>query len=275
MVKIAARPTAVMAYQVLFRDIGRFVWLGGGWMTCVLACVVVKMLPWPDKLFSLLVVATILVVAVGSAAISVSWYRAILLDETSWGIIPMNFGARQLRYLGYQSVIALILGVPITLLCQVLGAQGWWAAAFSFLRHDPFHPMALLSLIGTLSALLLSILASFRIAARLMLALAAVAIDEPGRLLRESWQHTRNDAAALFYGWLACILPVAALWTALAIVLTHTLGDLAGSVIELLAYLCYFIALGLTAGFFAYVFAQYDEGGVAEDVGELEALPAQ
>lgn len=275
MVKIAAKPTAVMAYQVLFRDIGRFVWLGGGWMTCVLGCVVVKMLPWPDKFFSLLVLATVLVVAVGSAAISVSWYRAILLDETSWGIIPMNFGARQLRYFGYQSVVALVLAGPVTLFCLVLGAQAWWTAAFSFLRHDPLHPMALLSLVGTLLALLLAILASFRIAARLMLALAAAAIDEPGRLLRESWQHTRNDAAALFYGWLACILPVAALWTALAIVLTRTLGSLAGSIIELLAYLCYFIALGLTAGFFAYVFAQYAEGGIAEETGELGALPAQ
>ncbi len=275
MVRIAARPTAMMAYRVLLRDFGRFVWLGGGWMTCVLACVVVKMLPWPTGLFSLLVAATVLVVAVASAAASVSWYRAILLDETSWGVIPMEFGARQLRYFGYQSAIAVILGAPITLLCLVFSTDIWWAAAFSFLHRGPFHPLALLILVGSLLALSLAVLASFRIAARLMLALAAAAIDETGRLLRESWQHTRNDAPALFYGWIGCILPVGVLWTALAVVLTRTLGDLAGPVLELLAYLCYFIALGLTAGFFAYVFAQYAEGPIAEEAGEPAALPAQ
>ena len=56
MVAIPAWPTAAMAYQVFFRGLGQFIWLAGGWFTCLLGCVVVKMLPWPDAIASLLVV---------------------------------------------------------------------------------------------------------------------------------------------------------------------------------------------------------------------------
>jgi hypothetical protein len=101
---------------------------------------------------------------------------------------------------------------------------------------------------------------SFRLASRLILALAAVAIDDsPGRLLREAWRHTRGNTRALFYGWLACIVPVALLWSASSVILRHALGVLAGPIVELSAYLCYFVALGLTAGFFSCVFSQLAE----------------
>jgi hypothetical protein len=117
----------------------------------------------------------------------------------------------------------------------------------------------------------------FRIGARLILALAAVAIDDaPGRLLREAWRHTRSNARALFYGWLASIMPVSLLWSAAALILNDVLGRaLAAPIIELLAYLCYFVALGLTAGFFSCVLSQFADAAGEAPAAAGEALPAQ
>src|SRR6202043_3603134 len=82
MVAIAAWPTAATAYRVFFRGFGQFIWLAGGWLTCLLGCVVVKMVPWPDAIASLLVVTTLAVIAFGSAGVSVGWYRALLVEES-------------------------------------------------------------------------------------------------------------------------------------------------------------------------------------------------
>src|SRR5216684_2609804 len=170
MVSIAAWPTAAMAYQVFYRGLGQFIWLAGGWLTCLLGCVVVKMVPWPQTISSLLVFATLLVVALGSAGFSVGWYRA---------------------------------------------------------------------------------------------------------LLREAWRHTSSNGRALFYGWLACIMPVSLLWGVLALVLMRALGVLAGPIVELLAYLCYFVALGLTAGFFSCVMSQFADGALPDEgAGAVDAVAA-
>ena len=64
MVAIAAWPTAALAYQVFFRGLGQFIWLAGGWLTCLLGCVVVKMVPWPHTIESLLAFLTLLVIPV-------------------------------------------------------------------------------------------------------------------------------------------------------------------------------------------------------------------
>ena len=277
MVPIAAWPTAAMAYQVLYRGLGQFIWLAGGWLTCLLGCVVVKMVPWPGAVESLLVVVTVLVCVVGSAGFSVGWYRALLVEESSYGVIPLSVGFREIRYLLYQAAIALVVGAPVALLCLLLGWEPVWAAAFSFLKGGALNQRALLLVVGGVALLLPMIVLSFRMAARLILALAAVAIDDsPGRLLREAWGHTKGNARALFYGWLACIMPVSLLWTVLSLFLNRALGVLAEPIVELLAYLCYFVALGLTAGFFSSVFSQFADGALPEESGNaMEPLPAQ
>ena len=267
MVPIAAWPTAAMAYQVFFRGLGQFIWLAGGWLTCLLGCVVIKMIPWPETIESLLALLTVLVIAIGSAGFSVGWYRALLIEEASFTAIPFSVGFTELRYFLYQAAIALIVVAPVALLCLLLGWQPVWAAALSFLKGGPLHGRALLLVTGGVALLLPMSVLSFRLASRLILALAAVAIDDaPGRLLREAWRHTRGNTRALFYGWLACIVPVALLWSTSSVILQHALGALAGPIVELSAYLCYFVALGLTAGFFSCVFSQFAEASADASV---------
>ena len=261
MVAIPAWPTAAMAYQVFFRGLGQFIWLAGGWFTCLLGCVVVKMLPWPDAIASLLVFVTLVLIAVGSAAFSVGWYRALLVEEASFGFIPMSVGGRELRYFLYQAAIVSIIGAPVALFCLLLGWEPVLNAAFSFVHGGALNGRALLLVVGGVTLLLPLIVLSFRIDARLILALAAVAIDNsPGRLLREAWRHTKGNARALFYGWLACIVPVSLLWAIASLFLNHALGVMAGPIVEVLAYLCYFVGLGLTAGFFSCVLSQFADG---------------
>jgi hypothetical protein len=277
MVAIAAMPTAAMAYRVFFRGAGQFLWLAGGWLTALLGCVVVKMVPWPEALSSFLVYATFGIISVGSAAFSVGWYRALLVEEQSYGHIPMSLGWRELRYLRYQAAVALVLAGPVALLCLLLGWQSVWQAAFSFLHGGGFNRRAFLVTVGGVALLLPLCVLGFRIGARLILALAAVAIDDaPGRLLREAWRHTRSNARALFYGWLASIMPVSLLWSAASLILNDVLGGaLAAPIIELLAYLCYFVALGLTAGFFSCVLSQFADAAGEAPAAAGEALPAQ
>ncbi len=164
----------------------------------------------------------------------------------------------------------------MALLCLLLGWEPVWAAAFSFLKGGAPNQRALLLVAGGVALLLPLIVLSFRLAARLILALAAVAIDDsPGRLLREAWRHTSSNGRALFYGWLACIMPVSLLWGVLALVLMRALGVLAGPIVELLAYLCYFVALGLTAGFFSCVMSQFADGALPDEgAGAVDAVAA-
>ena len=137
----------------------------------------------------------------------------------------MSVGGRELRYFLYQAAIVSIIGAPVALFCLLLGWEPVLNAAFSFVHGGALNGRALLLVVGGVTLLLPLIVLSFRIDARLILALAAVAIDDsPGRLLREAWRHTKGNARALFYGWLACIVPVSLLWAIASLFLNHALG---------------------------------------------------
>jgi hypothetical protein len=260
MVSVTAWPTAIEAYRLLLRHWSPLTRLAAGWMACFLGLDVARMVAWSATMSTLLAVLTAAAIAAGAAAFSVGCYRAMLLDETDIYLIRLNLGWRELHYLVHQSAIALILGGPLALWFMLVAADGWWAAAFATVRGGAFDALALLR-VGLGSGLLLPLVAmGFLAAARLLLALPAVAIDEPERLLGDAWRHSRSNATALFRGWMACILPVTVAWTALAFLAKWTFGAVAAPLLEFLAYPALFVALALTAGFYAYVYAQLVEG---------------
>jgi len=260
MVKIAAWHTAGAAYRIVAEHIGEFLHLSLGWLTCLLACVVIKMLPWPGFVSILLALLTAVCVTIASAAIAVGCYRVVLQNDIYYGGIPFSFGARELRYTRYQTAIAMLLLAPFALLVLWLGETQWWRDAFDFLWGRGFRPLSLLFVIAGLVAIVPLIIASGAAASRLLLALPAAAIDEPGRLLRDAWTHTAENAGPLFFGWLACILPPVLVWESIWFALDQTLGVLAAPLVELAGYVCYFFALTLSAAFYAYVYAQLAEG---------------
>jgi hypothetical protein len=275
MVKIAAWHTAGAAYRIVAEHLGEFVHLALGWLTCLLACVVIKMLPWPGFVAILLDLLTAACIAIASAAISVGCYRAVLQNDVYYGGIPFSFGARELRYARFQTAIAALLLAPFGLLVLWMGETQWWRDALAFLWGGGFRPLGLLFVIGGLVAIVPLIVASTAAAARLLLALPAAAIDEPGRLLRDAWIYTGENARPLFFGWLACILLPIALWESLWLALDRALGALAAPLVELAGYGCYFFVLTLTAAFYAYVYAQLAEGEVVLESEADAAVSAE
>jgi hypothetical protein len=93
-----------------------------------------------------------------------------------------------------------------------------------------------------------------------MIMLPAVATDVPGPLLAPVWQHSRGNTAPILYGWLACMLPPLGVWAVLSFELTGALDGLAQPIIELIGYVCWFIALALSGGFLCQVYAQLMAG---------------
>jgi hypothetical protein len=112
-------------------------------------------------------------------------------------------------------------------------------------------------------------------AARLLIALPAVALDEPGRQYALVWRHSQDSLWPLFYGWLACILPCVLPWALLSLFLHRALGaSLAAPVMELLAYPLGSLALALSAGFFSYVYAQLVDAPMVPEAAAEDALRA-
>src|SRR5579863_2389897 len=120
---IAAWPTAGEGYRILFLHIGQFFRLVAGWAACLACCALVKMLPLPSAIAILFDIVTPIVAFIAAAGFAVSWFRAVLNDETAAGIVPMEFGQRETRYLGYQMGMLLVAGLPAGLLALLIGAQ--------------------------------------------------------------------------------------------------------------------------------------------------------
>jgi hypothetical protein len=276
MVKVAAWPTAAEAYRILFRNIGELLLRSGGWMACLLVLVVLKMFPWPRAISLLLVLATLLCIAAAAASLFIGWCRVVLQDDTTaYGFITLTFGEREFRGLGYLAAIALLPGVPMVLLALLSGAESWWAPAFTLTARGPLDLAGLVLLALSLVLLMTALVAGLVASARLLIALPAVALDEPGRQFPLVWQHSRDSLWPLFYGWLACILPCLVPWALLSLFLRRALGpSLAAPVIELLAYPLSVLALALSAGFFSYVYAQLVEAPIVSDPSADEARPS-
>ena len=275
MTEIAAWPTAGEGYRLLLVHIGQFFRLAAGWIACLLGCAFAKMLPLPTAMLALLDVATLVVAAIAAASFCVSWYRAILEDETSPGRIPMTLGPRELRFLGHQTAILLVPGLPAVLLALLIGADSWWNAAFAVFHGAPAEPLTLLRLAGGLIVLVPMCIAGLVISPRLMLVLPLVATDEPGPLLAAVWQIGKGNTMALFKGWLGSILPPVLLWALLWFELAGAVGPIAMPAVEVAGDLFFFIALAASTGFFSFAYAQLAEGSRARESVPRFAMPAE
>jgi hypothetical protein len=260
MMRIAARSIAIDTYRVLFFHLGAFCRLAGGWMACLLGCILVRMVVWSQSMALLLLLITLACLAVFSAAFSVNWYRALLNEEPASDVVPLTLGGRELRFLAYQSAIALVPGIPLLMLVMLLHADAWWAAALAVVHGGSVALIPTLRLIAGFAFSVPAAIAATIILPRLMIVLPAVATELPGPLLAPLWQHSRGNTAPILYGWLACVLPPLGLWAVLAFELTGALDGLAQPLVELIAYVCWFIALALSGGFLCQVYAQLTDG---------------
>lgn len=233
--------------------------LAGGWLACLLACILVRMVPWPAPIALMLLLITVICVAVFSAAFSVNWYRALLDEEPAPDVVPLSLGSRELRFLAWQSAISLVPGLPLLMFFMLIGADAWWSAALSFANGGSIAVAPTLQLLfGFALSVPASGIAMF-ILPRLMLVLPAIATDVPGPLLVPLWKLSRGETKPILYGWLACVLPPIGLWAILWFELAGALGGLAAPIVEAIGYICWFAALALGGGFLCNVFKTLTE----------------
>lgn len=259
MMRIASRSTAIGAYRVFFFNLGSFFRLSGGWMACLLGCILIRTVPWPEPIALALLLVTLICAAVFSAAFSVGWCRALLDEEPASDVVPLTLGRRELRFLGYEAAMALVPGVPLLMLFMLAHADGWWRDALGFVHGGPPALMPMLRLIAGLAVSLPAAIAAMIILPRLMIALPAVATDAAGPLLGSLWQQSRGMTKPVLYGWLACVLPALGIWSVLWFELSDALGGLAPPLVELLFYVCWFVARALGGGFLCQVFVDLAE----------------
>jgi hypothetical protein len=189
--------------------------------------------------------------------------------------VPMSLGARELRFAQYFAAVVGAAGAPLLLFFLLVGDGLWVVQLPAMFQGGAMPIMSIVRLLACLGALPLIIL-GLKAAARLALALPAVALDEPGALLKDAWHHSRAEANDIFHGFLACILPGFMLWGALYFMLNFALGGLAGPLVQLFGLLAFFTILALVAGYYAYVYALLAERGAVseEEASPLDPLPA-
>jgi hypothetical protein len=186
----------------------------------------------------------------------VSWFREILNKEPASEGMLMTFGRRELRFFSYQMAIAFVPGVPVVAFLLLLQADPWWIAALSVFHHGGLQIVPMLRLFGGLILSGPATIAAIMILPRLMMSLPAVALDETGPLVAPLWQHSRGMTGALLRGWFICVLPALGLSAMLWFELTGALGDLTAPVVEMIAYICLFVALALSGGFLSHIYSQ-------------------
>ena len=246
------------AYGFLFADAWRFVLLSGPWLGALAASEIAMLLVAPFSPFLAAVIGIIGVIVFeffGVFAFSVAWHRAILLGETPrWAL---RFGRREWRFCGYAFVIGLIVAGIGGALVLALGA----AAA------------GIVTAAGAVgnAAFLLPFAAWFVVlglGARLLLALPAVAVDEPDRLLRTAWQRGRHNSVRLFFGPFVTAIPFFIIVVGMQLILfpvgtpdliqrmTEGTSLLGSAILTWLLSALYFAQAAVTVGFLSYAYRQ-------------------
>ena len=227
----------------MLRQPGAFLRIAGPWMAAFVAllavgAVVVTLVPTPAT-EAALGITSILLVAAGYNGFAVAWHRRRLLGEARPFGENLRFGRAELRYSAYGTLCFLVPALP--------------AAALGLLLMAALPPVfAAAALAGAVVAIVF-----YGAASRLMLALPSIAVDEGAPYMARAWQRTRGNTLRLFFGMLACALPL--LLVAAAIDALARRGPEAAPfaiVVEAALLFINFLALAVCVGFLSSAYEQ-------------------
>lgn len=257
--KIGFWRTIGATYGFLFGNLRRFALLSGGWLAGFALTELVWLAAAPVFLVLAAVIGFLGIIVFeffGVTAFAVAWHRAILLDEPPR--LMLRFRGREWRFFGYSFLISLIVGGIGLAIVLILGG-----ATFGLVK-----------MIGGIGAVfgIVPFVAWFVVlcfGARLMLALPAVAIDEPQRLIKLSWQRGRGNGARIFWGILVSLVPFIILSAAIQLLflrpppaaamlmrtwpLEPTLG---WAILTWVFALLYFLQSAIAVGFLSFSYRQ-------------------
>ncbi len=234
------------SYAMLLADPRGFIRTAGPWwlMIALIALLRVMLAALGHEAVSALAffdIAGAFVAFVGAVVFAVHWNRAVLLREG----LSENAGARRtMRFAGLFAVLAVIVAF-------IGGTMVIAAATIVILIWGSLALDGVPDVVGgwILAAGLLVV------AARLLPALALVAIDFPGPAIAAAYRMTRGHGLALFGGAVAAVLP-ALILRSLPMFLAKATGDQASSIVlNLLTTGMTFViaALGTSFGACAYI----------------------
>lgn len=188
-------------YLYVFANFGKAMKICSFWIVLMLAADVLMSFPsqcregqncigWQSNVSMLLSV-------IASAAVSVSFARAVILkEEYDW--FRISLGGRELKYLLFSLLILLLMLAAALIVGVVLA---WLWQMFNPGSVGVRHP-------GYLGTYFLSVLVIAAFASRLCLALSAVAVDNQEIGLRKAFDITSGNTVKIFLGLILSTFPV-------------------------------------------------------------------
>jgi hypothetical protein len=138
----------------------------------------------------------------GIVSIAVAWHRRMILNELTWFSAGNVFTKSFWRYIGVAILISLVAVLPVLLLFFIVLIL---VHPFSSSGGSGHPALAALILVPASIALYVT---SMAVILRLSLLLPARAVGDFGRTFKEAWRQTRGNTWRMFWGLLACSLPV-------------------------------------------------------------------
>ena len=134
-------------------------------------------------------------------SIAVAWHRRIILDEQPRFSGSNVFTKSLWYYIGAGILITLTAWLPIVLIFLI-------TAVFSMLLKVAGTQLGPRGGHFVVPPILVVYLMSIAIVLRLSLLLPARAVGDFGRTFKETWRRTRGNTWRIFWGFLACTLPM-------------------------------------------------------------------
>jgi hypothetical protein len=261
--KIAFWRTVAAGYLYVFTQLGRFFRTAGPWMAAFIALFAVGIpvsivLPTTATQLALGITALLLMIA-GYNAFAVAWHRLILLGEAHGFGENFRFGRREFRFLAYSVICVLVLALP--------GLALALAATLLTALIVKMTGIPQLSLVGVAAVAVLGI-AVYAGAARLMLVLPAISVDEAAPYLTRTWQRTRRNTLRLFFGMLLCGVPLGLLGAGIDAASRHLAPDniAVALLMQGVLLIANFLGLAVYVGFLSFAYDQL--GGLTSHTAE-------
>jgi hypothetical protein len=178
---------------------GAMGWLQASWIADMTATPQTQAIPSRPIPITVLGGISNLALALAAVSIAVAWHRLLLLDERP-GLGGSNIGTRSLwRYVGITVVVCLIAALPVAAVLVPMSLLGWLPASGEVLGRWTPIPIV---------AGLLADVAGIWLLLRLCLLLPARAAGDLNLTFKQAWQRSRGNAWRLFWGILACVVPM-------------------------------------------------------------------
>lgn len=185
-----------------------------------------------------------LALSISSIAVAIAYMRQIVLNEKADGVMHINFGKRELKYIWTGLLFVLIVAAIMFVVMSVFSVL----ATLLHINENLFSFMFFLVLLFILA-----------LCSRLLLVFPAVALDDENMNFVKSFKITKGNTLKIFLGQIILMLPI----LIFLFILSYCFNLLESNniLIKVMFTLCLFILsfidAGLKATFFAHIYQYF------------------